>query len=150
MTSVPSEGTEQQGKKNEEEEGSLSYPIRYFVYGSLSNPLRMQHVLDLAEKPQPHRADIRGYYAKTWETFLALVPGTKRDSVLGCAYLIDSAEQEKKLAQYMTEAYKTAVTRIFPLDMADFPYGDGKVFVYAGDPAELRDMDDGSEDFPQH
>ncbi|OBT89331.1 hypothetical protein VE02_01441 [Pseudogymnoascus sp. 03VT05] len=91
-------------------------PMPFFFYGSLTDPLRLQEILQLPAPPYP-----------------ALVHGPINNHVDGMAFVVETGEQEKMLKYYETDAYHIEGVRISVAGKLVF----GRTFVWASDPAEL-------------
>ena len=84
------------------------YPVWYFFYGTLADPVLLTRLLSLSEaEPPMEPASISGGLIKTWHgKYKALVNGASTDIVHGSAYEISSKEQEEALLFYETENYE--------------------------------------------
>lgn len=85
------------------------YPVWYFFYGTLGDPVLLTRLLSLSEAEPPilEPASISGGLIKTWHgIYKALVDGASTDFVHGSAYEIASKEQEEALLFYETENYE--------------------------------------------
>lgn len=69
-----------------------------------------------------------------------MISGTSEQTVSGSAYLIQSEEQARKLAEYETKAYKVADCLIFFTDNKSPAEEAGKTFMYAGDEKTLLEQ----------
>ncbi|KAK3306063.1 uncharacterized protein B0T15DRAFT_567797 [Chaetomium strumarium] len=114
-----------------EEPPYIYTPSYYFFYGTLMNP-------DILKG-----AEIYGYSLSNWGQYKALVDGEPSAVVTGCAYMVQSVEEEFKLAYYETNAYELALCEIY---FTDAPSGKeneepvvGRTFKYAGDAEALKD-----------
>ncbi|KAK2750069.1 hypothetical protein FQN57_004561 [Myotisia sp. PD_48] len=81
-----------------------------------------------------------GYTLGKWGDYHALVNGEAGQIVSGYVYLIESAEQARRLAHYETTAYKAAPCRIRFTDGDDPAQASGNTFMYAGDPQALLEQ----------
>ncbi|EEP76125.1 predicted protein [Uncinocarpus reesii 1704] len=116
------------------------YPVYYFFYGTLTAPVTIKRILDLAEEPKVRKAQIIGYALGKWGDYPALIDGEQGQVVSGAAYLVESEEQAEKLAYYETNAYKVAPCWIFFTDNGTPAEASGKTFEYAGDPKALLEQ----------
>lgn len=85
------------------------YPVWYFFYGTLADPVLLTRLLSLSETEHPTlvTASITGGLIKTWQAkYNALVDGASTDHVLGSAYEVTSREREEALLFYETEKYE--------------------------------------------
>lgn len=113
-------------------------PIYYFFYGTLTQPKILSHILDLKEQPVLRPAKLIGYALSKWGQYHALVNGKPGQEVTGYAYLVQSIEDELKLARYETNAYEAAPCRIRFTDGRDPAQEHGMTFKYAGDDEALK------------
>ncbi len=85
------------------------YPVWYFFYGTLADPVLLTRLLSLpdTEPPTLMPASISGGLVKTWQAkYKALVNGASTDYVHGSAYEVTSREREEALLFYETEKYE--------------------------------------------
>lgn len=113
-------------------------PIHYFFYGTLTQPEILSHILDLTTPPVLRPAKIIGYSLTNWGQYPALINGKSGEEVTGYAYLVESIDDELKLARYETNAYKPASCRIRFTDGQDPVQTLGLTFKYAGDDEALK------------
>lgn len=103
-------------------------------------PEVLKHVLGAKEEPTLKPARILGYSLASWGQYLALVGGNPGDEVKDYAFEVTSVEDERKLEQYETSAYKVKSRWIYftsvPTENAKEVWE--KTFVYAGDSAALK------------
>lgn len=121
--------------KRPAEERLLVQPYKqvyYFFYGTLTQPRTLSQVLDLEEQPALRPSRITGYALANWGQYRALVGGEPGQEVAGHAYLVQSAEDEHKLARYETDAYEAASCEIRFTDGRDTAVEHGMTFRYAG------------------
>jgi hypothetical protein len=118
-------------------------PVYFFFYGTLTKPKMLQDVLGLAAEPVLRDAKTYGFALAHWGQYKALIDGEPGATVTGRAYMVQSAEEEHKLAHYETTAYKVAPCSMY---FTDGPGGEedgeptlGKTFRYAGDGQALRE-----------
>jgi hypothetical protein len=87
-------------------------------------------------------AKVYGYELTNWGQYKALIDGETGSTVTGRAYLVQSVEEEFKLAHYETNAYELASCNIYFTDGSgreeDGPVF-GKTFRYAGDARALKE-----------
>lgn len=114
-------------------------PIHYFFYGTLTQPDLLKRILDLEQEPELRPGKVIGYSLSSWGQYKALVDGRPGEEVLGYAFLVESAEQEFKLARYETSAYELAPCMIFFADGKSPGQAQAKTFMYAGDSGALKD-----------
>lgn len=114
------------------------YPVWYFFYGTLADPVTLSRQLPLQERPNLRPATIRGGVLKTWAgKYKALVDGPANALVEGSAYCVLNKEHENALRSYETDNYEVVRCRIL--------FGDGEVqgctfrFVGMTDAAPLGD-----------
>jgi hypothetical protein len=107
-------------------------PMPFFFYGSLTDPLRLQEILQLPEPPVLKTASVQCYRIMLWGQYPALVHGPINNHVDGMAFVVETEEQEKMLKYYETDAYREGV-RI----SVDGKLMSGRTFVWASDPTEL-------------
>lgn len=107
-------------------------PVQYFFYGTLMNEQQLVQVLHLTHPPILRPATIIGYSVKMWGPYPTLIEGPPENVVNGVAYEVQNERQEKRLAYYETDAYKSATCFIKPASGGDQIVG--KTFVWAGDP----------------
>lgn len=113
-------------------------PMYYFFYGTLTQPETLSHILDLKEQPILRPAKLTGYALAEWGQYHALVDGEPGQEVSGRAYLVQSAENNLKLARYETNAYEAVSCRIQFTDGLHPEHEYGMVFRYAGDDTALK------------
>ena len=85
------------------------YPVWYFFYGTLADPVLLTRLLSLSEAEHPIlvTASISGGLVKTWQAkYNALVDGASTDHVHGSAYEVTLREREEALLFYETEKYE--------------------------------------------
>ena len=88
------------------------YPVWYFFYGTLADPVFLVSLLSLPETEPPVLvpASISGGLIRIWNgKYKALVDGATNNYVHGSAYQVTSREREDALLIYETENYE--VTR---------------------------------------
>ncbi|OBT78515.1 hypothetical protein VF21_01043 [Pseudogymnoascus sp. 05NY08] len=108
-------------------------PMPFFLYGSLTDPLRLQEILQLPALPVLKPASVQCYRIMLWGQYPALVHGPINNHVDGMAFVVETEEQEKMLKYYETDAYHIEGVRI----SVDGKLVSGRTFVWASDPAEL-------------
>lgn len=117
-------------------------PIYYFFYGTLMNPDILRGVLGLKSEPVLRSAKIYGYELANWAQYKALIDSKPGTVVTGRAYMVQSVEEEYKLAYYETNAYTLASCAIYFTDGSDGKEDEGptygKTFRYAGDAQALK------------
>ncbi|KAK6212214.1 hypothetical protein QIS74_10168 [Colletotrichum tabaci] len=114
-------------------------PIHYFFYGTLAQPDLLKRILDLEQEPELRPGKVIGYSLSSWGQYKALVDGRPGEEVIGHGFLVESAEQEFKLARYETSAYELAPCMIFFTDGKSPEQAQAKTFMYAGDSGALKD-----------
>jgi hypothetical protein len=114
-------------------------PVYYFFYGTLTRPGTLKRILDLKEEPVLRRAQIVGYSLANWGDYLTLLDGPPDNVISGYAYMVQSDDDEQKLAHYETLAYKAAPCLITFTDGVQQVQAMGRTFIYAGDPAALKE-----------
>lgn len=85
------------------------YPVWYFFYGTLADPVLLTRLLSLPEIEPPilMPASVSGGLVKTWQAkYKALINGASTDHVHGSAYEVTSREREEALLFYETEKYE--------------------------------------------
>jgi Gamma-glutamyl cyclotransferase, AIG2-like len=87
------------------------YPVWYFFYGSLANPVILSRILSLTDEPNLRPACVTGGMIRTWAgTYKAMVDAPARTSTSGSvdghAYQVVSREHEEALQYYETEMYE--------------------------------------------
>ncbi|TVY88353.1 hypothetical protein LAWI1_G007098 [Lachnellula willkommii] len=93
--------------------GQYAYiPKPFFFYGSLTDPLQLQEVLQVQAPPVLAPARVRSYKIMLWGQYPALVDGPHDSYVDGMAYVVETEEQQKMLEHYETEVYSTAGIRV--------------------------------------
>lgn len=93
--------------------GQYTYiPKPFFFYGSLTDPLRLQEVLQLPAPPVLKPARVRTYKIMLWEQYPALVHGPNNSYVDGMTYVVETEQQEKMLEHYETDVYSLKGIRI--------------------------------------
>ncbi|OQD63054.1 hypothetical protein PENPOL_c010G09259 [Penicillium polonicum] len=98
--------------------------IYCFFYGTLMDPPTLARILQLPEPPIMRPAKLIGYHIKLWGPYPALLVGPPLHPVDGLAYELQSEEQLDRLrAENGGEAECVA----------------GRVFVWNGEPEELRE-----------
>lgn len=112
-------------------------PIYYFFYGTLTNPDVLKKVLGLEADPVLRSAKIIGYDLTNWGQYKALTDGEPGAVVTGYAYIVQSVDEELRLAYYETNAYELTPCEI---NFTDNPEKEedrrpviGHTFKYAGD-----------------
>ncbi|OBT61602.1 hypothetical protein VE03_08875 [Pseudogymnoascus sp. 23342-1-I1] len=108
-------------------------PKPFFLYGSLTDPLRLQEVLQLPEPPVLKPASVQTYKIMLWGQYPALVNGPTDNHVDGMSFQVETEEHQKMLEYYETDVYRVAGIRI----SVDGKVVSGRTFVWANDPAEL-------------
>ena len=108
-------------------------PIFYFFYSTLTQPEVLKRILDLDHVPKLRPAKIIGYSLTAWGQYKALIDGEPGEAVFGSAYIVQSPEDEYKLAYYETNAYRLANCWIRFLDEQEPRAVGGNTFMYAGD-----------------
>ncbi|KAM0346137.1 hypothetical protein ACHAPU_005908 [Fusarium lateritium] len=103
--------------------------LYYFFYGTLARPDMLKGVLSLSNEPELRQAKIVGYSLTSWGQYKALIDGKPGEEVLGCAYEVQSPEQEYKLAPCLIQFTDGKE----PLQIV------GRTFMYAGDAQALKD-----------
>lgn len=84
------------------------YPVWYFFYGTLGDPVRLRRLLSLGNEPSYVSAKIRGTLGAWAGKYLAVkdsVQGTG-DLVQGRAFRVESQDQEDVLRYYETDNYE--------------------------------------------
>ena len=114
-------------------------PVYYFFYGTLTQPEILKRILDLKEEPVLRKAQIVGYSLANWGDYLTLLNGPPDNVVSGYAYMVQSYDDEQKLAYYETLAYKTAACLINFTDGVQQVQAMGRTFIYAGDATALKE-----------
>ncbi|KAB8277322.1 hypothetical protein BDV30DRAFT_205009 [Aspergillus minisclerotigenes] len=93
------------------------YPVRYFFYGTLSDPEILARKLSLPELPILRRAMVKGGRIKMWGgKYKALVDGPLSSIVHGWAYEVMSEEEEEQLRYYETDQYEVVRCEIHMVD----------------------------------
>jgi hypothetical protein len=105
----------------------------FFFYGSLTDPLRLQEVLQLPAPPVLKPATVRSCKIMLWGQYPALVDGPTGSYVNGMAYVVETEQQQKMLKYYETDVYRVRGIRI-TVEGKDVP---GRTFMWASDPTEL-------------
>jgi hypothetical protein len=93
--------------------------------------------LGLHSDPVLLPAKIFGYELANWGQYRTLVDGNPGAEIAGCAYLVQSAEDESRLVYYETNAYIVAPCKIHFLDGSQQPV-EGRTFKYAGNAEALK------------
>lgn len=115
-------------------------PIYYFFYGTLTQPKILSHILDLKEQPILRPAKIIGYALTNCGHYRALLDGKDGQQVTGYACVVQSTEDELKLARYETDAYEAVSCGIWFTDGRDpARENHGMTFKYADDDEALKD-----------
>ena len=81
------------------------YPVWYFFYGTLADPVRLRRLLNFGDEPSYVSARVRGTLGLWAEKYLALtdaVQGTG-DLIQGRAFQVESQDQEDSLRYYETD-----------------------------------------------
>ncbi|RFU29023.1 hypothetical protein B7463_g7305, partial [Scytalidium lignicola] len=116
--------------------GQYAYvPKPFFFYGSLTDPLRLQEVLQLAAPPVLKSARVKSYKIMLWGQYLALVDGPHNSYVDGMAYVVETEHQQKMLEHYETDVYSVEGIRI-TIEGEEVP---GRTFMWADDSTELKE-----------
>jgi len=108
------------------------YPVWYFFYGTLADPVILVRQLSLAtgKLPDLKPAKIRRGFLKTWAgKYRALVDGTYDSEVVGMAYLVKSKEHEDALREYEADNYEVVKCEIL---MAEDNLQPGCTFRFVG------------------
>ena len=114
-------------------------PVHYFFYGTLMKPDILRGVLGLESDAATRPATLYGYELANWGQYRTLLDSASDATVVGCAYLVQSAEAAHKLAYYETDAYTLAACTIrFDGEPGGEPV-QARTFKYAGDAGALRD-----------
>jgi hypothetical protein len=110
----------------------------YFFYGTLTDPLMITEILELAEEPKLRPAHIVGYECKMWGQYPALLdsPGS---IVEGAAYHVRTTQDAERLAAYETESYRAVPCRIRYTDGEEPSEDLGYTFKFVGDMRELSE-----------
>lgn len=111
----------------------------YFVYGTLMDLSMLGDVLGLEKEPKLRPAKIKGYSRKLWGQYPAMqeVPGDAE--VSGSVYQVQSVAHAKRLAEYETNSYRAMPCHIHYIDGKEPTEEFGYVFMYVGNPRDLRD-----------
>jgi hypothetical protein len=113
--------------------------VYYFFYGTLVKPDILRGVLSLESDPTTRPATLYGYELASWGQYRTLLDSASDTTVVGCAYLVQSAEAAHKLAYYETDAYTLAACTIrFDGQVGREPV-QARAFKYAGDARALRE-----------
>ena len=167
LTSTPTPGTANTGASasttapttltsTPEPEPPLTYPISYFIYGSLQHEAFLAHILRTDQYPAGHPSSARpipmfpgritGWRIKFWADCPALVPAETPEAVVdGWVISIYDKHQEQRLQAHQTEHYRVQVLDIVVkfgesgLDAEEGVVVHGKAFVWAGDEGQLRE-----------
>ena len=84
------------------------YPVWYFFYGTLADPVVLARLLSLRDIDAPNLVPARvlgGRIQTLAGKYNALVDGNDGDVVYGSAYLVTTKEREENLQYYETEKY---------------------------------------------
>lgn len=108
-------------------------PKPFFFYGTLTDPLRLQKVLQLPEPPVLKPATVQSYRIMLWGQYPALVNGPTDNKVDGMCFQVETEEHQKMLEYYETDVYRVAGIRI----SVDGKLLSGKTFMWDSDLAEL-------------
>lgn len=112
--------------------------VYYFFYGTLTEPKILSHILDLKQPPILRTAKLIGYALTHWGQYSALINGKSDEELIGYAYLVESINDELKLARYETNAYEQVSCIIRFTDDQDPAQESGMTFKYAGDDEALK------------
>ncbi|KAJ5420191.1 hypothetical protein N7465_002710 [Penicillium sp. CMV-2018d] len=112
-----------------------------FFYGTLMDPPTLARILQLPEPPIMRPAKLIGYHIKLWGPYPALLVGPPLHPVDGLAYELQSEKQLDRLRAYETRKYRTRGCLIeFPSENGgEAECVSGRVFVWNGEPEELRE-----------
>ncbi|KAF2236855.1 hypothetical protein EV356DRAFT_54070 [Viridothelium virens] len=113
-------------------------PKYYFFYGTLRQPEVLTRILELQQPPKYRPARIWGWPLSNWGPYRTLLDGPAGNIVEGDAYVVQSQEDEDKLAHYETSAYKVTPCSIEFTDDQVPLKALGKTFMYSGDAEALR------------
>ncbi|KAL9096684.1 MAG: hypothetical protein Q9165_001172 [Trypethelium subeluteriae] len=114
-------------------------PKYYFFYGTLRQSEVLTRILELQQPPLYRSARIWGWSLSNWGPYRTLLDGPAGNIVEGDAFVLQSQEDEDKLARYETSAYKVTPCSIeFTDDQAPLK-ALGKTFMYAGDAEALQE-----------
>ncbi|RHZ69156.1 hypothetical protein CDV55_103947 [Aspergillus turcosus] len=110
----------------------------YFFYGTLTDPLMITEILNLAEEPQLRPAYIMGYECKMWGQYPALLdsPGS---IVEGAAYHVRTTQDAERLAAYETGSYRAEPCLIRYTDGKEPSEDLGYTFNFVGNLSELSE-----------
>ncbi|KAF5665549.1 poly polymerase [Fusarium denticulatum] len=111
----------------------------YFVYGTLMDPKMLADVLRLKELPKLRPAKIVGYSKKLWGQYPAMQDGPQDAEVSGFVYNVQSVAHAKRLAEYETNSYLAKPCLIQYRDAKEPAEEFGHVFIYVGNPRDLRE-----------
>jgi hypothetical protein len=110
-------------------------PKPFFFYGSLTDPLRLQEILQLPAPPVLKPARVKSWKIMLWGQYPALADGPNDSYVDGMAYVIDTEQQQKMLEHYETDVYSVEGIRI-TVEGKEVP---GRTFKWADDLTELTE-----------
>jgi hypothetical protein len=110
-------------------------PKPFFFYGSLTDPLRLQEVLQLPTPPVLKPARVQSYKIMLWGQYPALVDGSNNSYVDGMAYVVETEQQQKMLEHYETDVYSVEGIRI----TVEGKEMSGRTFMWTDDPTELME-----------
>ncbi|EPE31308.1 BtrG-like protein [Glarea lozoyensis ATCC 20868] len=114
--------------------GQYTYiPKPFFFYGSLTDPQRLQEVLQLPTPPALKPARVKSYKIMLWGQYPALVDGPTNSYVDGMACVVETEKQQEMLEHYETTVYSVEGIRI-TIEGEEVA---GRTFMWAGDPTEL-------------
>lgn len=85
------------------------YPVWYFFYGTLTDPIKLSRVIDLnEEKPVVYKRAIvrRGQLCAIGGKYLSLVDADELSEVGGWAYQIKNQDEEDSIRVYETGVYE--------------------------------------------
>lgn len=87
-------------------------PRPFFFYGSLTDPSKLQEVLQLPSPPLLKPAKVKSYKIMLWGQYPALVDGPNDSYVDGMAYVVETEQHLQMLKDYETEVYSLTGIRI--------------------------------------
>jgi gamma-glutamylcyclotransferase (GGCT)/AIG2-like uncharacterized protein YtfP len=110
-------------------------PHHIFLYGTLMDPVQLQKVLQLENRPTLQPASIVGWKLMLWGQYPALVfqPG---NIIHGMAYEVQKESHMVYLKHYETEAYRVKGCNI---KLGDGTEVLGETFIYNGDENLLKE-----------
>ena len=119
------------------------YPVPYFFYGSLVDPLLLVEMLALPSPAVLKEAKVRGGQVMCWSgQQCVLIDACKKETVEGWVFVVENKEWEDKLLMHEGANYEVVRCKI---EVKGEEARDGLTFRFCGERSTLREVEVGSE-----